>query len=130
MPLPVPAYELSVKGRALLRVIVIEIRSGRIIAGDSLSFIPYSEALAALGQPKPKLFSGRRLQSHGLTDLNEWTKASIGIPNVCGLIVNKSSHRPSDGHPESHGLPSIANWKRWWMDQTATAIVFDWTPFL
>jgi hypothetical protein len=121
---------LSAKGRALLRVIVAEIDSGRVMKGDRRTFIPYSEALAALGQPNPQELSGRRLQREGLTDLNEWTKAASGIPHVCGLIVNKSTWLPSEGYPESHGFPAGTNWERWWMDETAKSVDFDWTPHL
>lgn len=130
MPTPKPDNDLSAKGRALLRVIVAEIQSGRIKAGDQRSFLPYSEALAALGQPNPEELSGRRLQCEGLNDLNEWTRASTSIPHICGLIVNKSTHLPSEGYPESHGFPAGTNWGKWWRDQTAAAIAFDWSPFL
>lgn len=125
-----PAYELPGKGRALLSVIVNEIRSGRINSDDRRTFIPYSEALAALGHPNPEEFSGRRLQREGLTELNEWTRASSGIPHVCGLIVNKDGWLPTDTYAESHGFPSGTNWEPWWREQVASSMVFDWSPYL
>ncbi|MEI6149410.1 MAG: hypothetical protein WCS01_09970 [bacterium] len=80
------ATSLGPRGRALLRVIVEEIRKRRVLKGDSTTFIPYSEALARLGM-KPNPFAGRRLQQAGLNELNEWTISSPGIPKIAGLIV-------------------------------------------
>jgi len=121
---------LPAKGRALLNVIVDEIRSGRVKKNDQKSFIPYSEALAALGQSHPEEFSGRRLQREGLNDLNEWTRLSPEIPKICGLIVNKGNWVPSDGYPESHGRPTGGNWEKWWLEETAKSIDYDWSPYL
>lgn len=123
-------HPLPAKGLALLRVIVAEINSGRINPHDRKTFIPYSEALASLGHPNPEEFSGRRLQREGLTDLNEWTRASIGIPHVCGLIVNKGTWVPTETYAESHGFPPGSNWERWWLDQAAASVAFDWSPHL
>lgn len=130
MPTPRTAHELPAKGKALLRVIVGEIRSARIDPKNQRTFIPYSEALAALGQPNPEEFSGRRLQREGLTELNEWTRAATGLPHVCGLIVNKSTWLPSEGYSESHGFPAGTNWEAWWRTQTADSVTFDWSPYL
>ena len=121
---------LPAKGRALLAVIVAEIRSGRIKKNDRKSFLPYSEALAALGHPNPKELSGRRLQSEGLTDLNEWTKLSPDLPKVCGLIVNMSSWAPTETYAESHGFPTGGNWEKWWFEETTKAIDYDWSPYV
>src|SRR2546426_7095771 len=119
------------KGRQLLKVLVEEICKGRVKSGDPTTFIPYSEALAALGHNNTHLFAGRRLQLAGLNELNEWTKASRGIPHIAGLIVNKSTWEPSEGYPISHGLStSNAGWKSWWMAETAKAINFNWKPYL
>jgi len=120
-----------IKGGQLLKVLVAEIDSGRIKSGDPTTFIPYSEALAALGHSKPYFFAGKRLQHAGLIDLNEWTKVTPGIPHIAGLIVNKGTWEPSDGYPTSHGKSAMdASWKRWWMAETAKAIKFNWVPYL
>jgi hypothetical protein len=116
-----------IKGRQLLNVLVTQIRAGRIKSGNPGTFIPYSEALAALGHRKTHLFAGKRLQYAGLNDLNEWTKTIPGIPHVAGLIVNKRSREPSDGYPDSHGkTTSNAGWKTWWLAETTKAIKFNW----
>lgn len=130
MSQPQPTYDLPAKGRALLKVIVEEINSGRINAKDRRTFIPYSEALAALGKPDPEQLSGRRLQQEGLNDLNEWTLASQGIPHVCGLIVTKATWVPGQGYPESHGYPRGTNWEKWWLQQAADSVAFNWKPYL
>jgi hypothetical protein len=128
--MPTAAYPLPAKGKDLLRVLVAEIKSGRIDPKDRKTFISYLEALAALGQRDPKQFSGRRLQREGLNELNEWTLKSENIPHICGLIVNKSTWVPSEGYPESHGFPAGTNWEKWWMQQAADSVAFDWSPYI
>jgi hypothetical protein len=124
------SLSLGVKGRALLRVIVAEIQSGRIDPKNKKSLISYSEALGKLGAPKPWFRPGKRLQAAGLTELNEWTRDTGNVPHVCGLIVNKKSGEPSDGFPISHGRPANGNWRQWWEAQVAGSVAFNWTPYV
>lgn len=124
------SLSLGTKGRRLLRIIVAEVNSGRVHPKNKMSLIPYSEALRKLGAPKPWFRAGKRLQSAGLTELNEWTRASSGIPHICGLIVNKKSGEPSDGFPISHGRPANSNWKKWWAKQVADSVAFNWKPYV
>ena len=122
---------LGTKGRLLLAVLAAEIHKGRVKSGDPTTFVPYSEALAAMGHVKPYFFAGRRLQYAGLNELNEWTMVTPGIPQIAGLIVNKTTWEPSDGYPKSHGLStSSTGWKVWWMAETDKAIAFDWSPYI
>ena len=122
---------LGVKGKALLRIIVAEIDSGRFDNSNTKTFISYSEALRKLGYPKPWLFPGRRLQPAGLTELNEWTIASHGLPHVCGLIVNMKNGEPSDRFPKSHQMhDSAGHWKKWWRNHAAKSIGFNWNPYV
>jgi len=121
---------LGFKGKRLLNLLVREIESGRFQKYQPKTFIPYSEVLMLLGMPDPEIYPGRRLQPEGLNELNEWTKVIPGIPRIAGLIVNKDTKAPSEGYPESHGFPAGADWNDWWLDQTAKATDFDWSPYL
>jgi hypothetical protein len=121
---------LGAKGKRLLSLLVEEIQNGRFQKYEPKTFIPYSEVLRNLGMADPEIYPGRRLQPEGLNELNEWTKATPGIPHIAGLIVNKDSKLPSEGYPESHGFPPGADWSDWWLDQTAKAIDFDWSSHL
>lgn len=51
---------LGAEGKRLLRVLVGEIKSGRVKAGEPRTFVPYSEALAALGHEKTHFRAGPR----------------------------------------------------------------------
>jgi hypothetical protein len=121
---------LGVKGRKLLQLLVDEIGSGRFQKYNPKTFIPYSEVVDRLGMPDPDIYPGRRLQNEGLNELNEWTIAMPEIPKVTGLIVYKDTHIPGEGYPESHGFKSGEDWNDWWLEQTAKAIHFDWSPYL
>jgi hypothetical protein len=124
---------LGPKGKALLKVICEEIRNGRILKNRPETFLTYSGALHLLGDPQdgPTYTEGTRLQYHGLTELNEWSMATPGIPKVTGLIVNMDSHQPSNGYVESNGHTyQNMRWISWWLAETEKAIDFDWSPFL
>ena len=124
---------LGSKGKALLKVICDEIRVGRIQKQKPETFLTYSGALHLLGDPQdgPTYTEGARLQYHGLTDLNEWSMATPGIPKVTGLIVNMASLQPSKGYVESNGHTyQNMQWIDWWMKETDKAIDFDWSPHL
>jgi len=124
---------LGPKGKALLQLICDEIRNGRIRKRKPETFLTYSEALKLLGDPQdgPTYTEGARLQYHGLTDLNEWSMTTPGIPKVTGLIVNMDSRQPSKGYVESNGHTyQNMQWIDWWMNETDKAIDFDWTPHL
>lgn len=119
---------LPAKGARLLRVLVGEIKSGRIQKRQPETFISYSEALEKLGiQLRGR--AGQQLQREGLNELNGWTQAHAVLPKVAGLIVNKKSHQPSPGYPKSHGLEG-SGWRDWWLNETDRAIEFDWSRFL
>ena len=125
------AQKLGAKGKRLLQVLVNEINSGRIQENQRRTFVPYSEAAMLIGLPDPEIVPGRRLQKEGLNELNEWTKASHGIPHIAGLIVNKDTWIPSEGYPESHGFKIGEDWEDWWLKQTAAAIKFKhWSRYL
>lgn len=124
---------LGPKGKTLLGVIVQQIRNGQIRKRQPETFLAYSEALHLLGDPQdgPTYTEGKKLQYHGLTDLNEWSMATPGIPKVTGLIVNKEGRQPSKGYVESNGHTyQNMKWVDWWLDETDKAIDFDWTPHL
>jgi uncharacterized protein (DUF433 family) len=119
---------LGPKGLRLLRLLVDKINAGEIRQGQPKTFVAYSEALRSLNIPA-RGRAGQQLQREGLTELNEWTKSNADVPKIAGLIVNKSSRRPSEGYPESHGFQS-KDWTKWWLAETTRAIEFDWSPFL
>ncbi|MEJ0088738.1 MAG: hypothetical protein WDM80_03150 [Limisphaerales bacterium] len=124
---------LGPKGKALLKVICNEIRAGQIQKGKPETFLTYSGALHLLGDPQdgPTYTEGARLQYHGLTDLNEWSMATPGIPKVTGLIVNIDSRQPSKGYVESNGHTyQNMQWIDWWLNETDKSIDFDWSPYL
>jgi len=128
-----PNTSLGSKGKALLNVIHQQIHNGRIQKRRPETFLAYSEALHLLGDPQdgPTYTEGARLQYHGLTELNEWSMATAGIPKVTGLIVNKDGRQPSKGYVESNGHTyQNMKWIDWWLNETDEAIDFDWTPHL
>jgi hypothetical protein len=128
-----PHVGLGPKGKVLLRVICEEIRNGRIQKRKPETFLTYSEALHLLGDPQdgPTYTEGARLQYHGLTDLNEWSMATSGIPKVTGLIVNKEGRQPSKGYVESNGHTyQDMKWIDWWMAETDKAVAFNWSFYL
>jgi len=117
----------------LLKVICDKIRDGHILKQKPETFLTYSGALHLLGDPLdgPSHTEGARLQYHGLTDLNEWSMATPGIPKVTGLIVNMDSLQPSKGYVESNGHTyQHMEWIGWWMKETDKAIEFDWSEYL
>ena|SRR5260221_10746201 len=122
--------QLGAKGRRLLRLLVDEIQNARCQKYQPQTFIPYSEVLMLLRMPDPEIYPGRRLQPEGLNELNEWTKATPGIPHIAGLIVYKDKHIPGQGYPDSHGFKPGEDWNDWWLNETARAIDFDWSPHL
>lgn len=128
-----PHAFLGSKGKALLKVINAEIRSGRIKKRRPETFLTYLETLDLLGSPQdgPTYTEGARLQYHGLTELNEWSMAPPGIPKITGLIVNKEGRQPSKGYVESNGhVYQDLNWIDWWLNETDKAIDFDWSPYI
>jgi uncharacterized protein (DUF433 family) len=119
------------KAQPLLRILVEEIRHGRIQAGDPQSFPTYSFLLERLGRPSPSFFAGRRLQKLGLTSLNDWTLQHEELPKITALIVSKGDHLPGKGFTESHGhLGEASAWKSWWLQEAEKVIRYDWSPFL
>jgi hypothetical protein len=128
------ANTLGPKGKRLLRLLVKQIRAGRFQKYRPETFISYSEVLERLRIRNPTYRAGRRLQPEGLNELNDWTKSakvSPRIPHVAGLIVNKAKpNRPSVGYPKSHNFTPGANWETWWLEETARAIVYNWSPYL
>lgn len=121
--------ELGPDGRRLLRVLVDQIKSGRIQAQNPRTFVSYAEALRLLGVTGKIVYAGRRLQQEGLNELNEWTKEE-GLPKIAGLIVVKSTNEPSTGYAASHGFGTKQEWRRWWMAEVKKATTFDWSPYL
>ncbi len=119
------------KAQPLLRILVEEIRHGRIQAGDPQSFPTYSFLLERLGRPSPSFFAGRRLQKLGLTSLNDWTLQHEELPKITALIVSKGTHLPGKGFAESHGhFGELSSWKNWWLQEADRALRYDWSPFL
>lgn len=124
---------LGRKGKALLSVLNEQIQSGRIKKRLPETFLSYSEALHLLGDPQdgPDYTEGVKLQYHGLTELNEWSMRTSGIPKITGLIVNEGSRQPSKGYVESNGHTfHNMKWVEWWLSETDKAIDFDWSPYL
>jgi hypothetical protein len=81
--------------------------------------------------PNPKCRPGRRLQQHGLDDLNEWTREFSALPKVAGLIVEQKTMHPNPRFAESHGIDTAGNgWLDWWIDQANRSIRYDWSGFL
>ncbi len=119
------------KAQPLLRILVEEIRLGRIQAGATHSFPTYSFLLERLGRPSPHFYAGTRLQKLGLTALNEWTLEHQELPKITALIVGKSTQLPGKGFAESHGhFGEPSTWKNWWLNEAEKAIRYDWSPFL
>ena len=121
-------FTLPEKGSRLLRVIVAEIKSGRIKKREPATFISYSEALQKLGL-SPHGRAGQQLQREGLNELNDWTQEHNDLPKIAGLIVGKRGHEPAAGFAKSHGMGDL-NWREWWLKETDRAIDFDWSPFI
>ncbi len=119
---------LPEKGARLLRVIVGEIKSGRIQKGHPETFLSYSEALQKLGI-EARGRAGQQLQREGLNELNNWTQIQPDVPKVAGLIVTKRWHAPSEGFARSHGWEK-SDWHEWWLAETSRAIDFDWSVLI
>jgi uncharacterized protein (DUF433 family) len=123
--------DLAPKGQQLLGVLVAEIERGRFKPREPSTFISYGEALDKLGIPRRGL-AGQQLMTHGLKELNEWTKSDPRIPKIEGLIVDQRRKEPGVGFVRSHGRSeSDVNWKEWWLSETERAIHFDgWRRYL
>ena len=120
---------LGVKGKKLLALLVSEIERGRFVPDEPKTFISYGEVLDKLGIPR-KGRAGQQLQREGLTELNEWTKSDANLPKIAGLIIGKQSSRPGPGFAPSHGHAE-ADWKTWWLAETARAIGFkNWDRYV
>lgn len=119
------------KAQPLLRILVEEIRHGRIQAGDPQSFPTYSFLLERLGRPSPSFYAGRRLKKLGLASLNDWTLQHKELPKITALIVSKGNHLPGKGFAESHGhFGELSSWKSWWLQEADRALRYDWSTFL
>ena len=121
-------FTLLDKGLRLLRVIVAEIKSGRIKRRKPETFLSYSEALKKLGVSY-RGRAGQRLRREGLDELNEWTKAHAKLPKITGLIIDKRKKKPGAGFIKSYARPD-KDWQGWWLAETDKAIDFDWSSFL
>jgi uncharacterized protein (DUF433 family) len=119
---------LGEKGGKLLRILVVEIKSGRIKKREPKTFISYGEALDKLGIERHGR-AGQQLRREGLDELNEWTKGRFDLPTVTGLIVEKHSKKPAAGFFKSHGREG-GDWREWWLHETDRAIDFDWSRYL
>ncbi len=121
-------FTLPEKGSRLLRLIVGEIKGGRIQKHRPETFLSYSEALQKLRIPKHGR-AGQQLQREGLNELNGWTQEHPELPKIAGLIVDKKRHYPAPGFAKSHGRGE-SDWREWWLNETDRAIEFDWSRFL
>src|SRR5438876_520229 len=115
-------FTLPEKGSRLLRVIVAEIKSGRIKKHKPETFVSYSEALRAMGI-NLQHHAGRQLQPEGLSALNEWVK-SHKLPKITGLIIDKRKGMPGRGFFEAFGRKQTD--LEWWLRETDKSIDFDW----
>lgn len=121
----------SQKAIRLLAVIAGEIERGEIRENRPWTFLSDSTALERLGVQKPKFRPGRRLQQHGLDDLNEWTREFPTLPKIAALIVEQKTMRPNPQFAASHGVNTHGTaWLDWWIDQANRSIHYDWSPFL
>jgi hypothetical protein len=121
----------SPQGRRLLGVIADSIKRGEIREDRPWTFLTYSAALERLGVPKPAFRPGTRLQRHGLTELNDWTREFAEVPKVSALIVEKTTLRPNPRFAASHGIRTDGTaWLDWWKEQATLSIRFDWSPYI
>lgn len=67
------------------------------------------------------------LYEQGLANLSIWLKENQ-LPALSGLVINRSTHRPSDLFFNLFGKShrDIA----WWHNEIATAMRTDWQPYL
>lgn len=85
---------LDEKGRKLLAYLV-----QRLFASDNeqLACVNYADVLGALGVETKQFRLGVVLKGEGLTNLAHWLKKNKK-PAITGLIVNKTTRKPSDSY--------------------------------
>lgn len=111
-------------------ILAAEIGKGRFQINHPETFISYKAVLQLLRKRKPHIFPGKRLQCEGLTELNEWTIDMPSVPKITGLVVDQKKHIPGPGYLPSHGFNNDSVGNKWWLEQTAKAIGFNWMPYL
>jgi hypothetical protein len=118
---------LSSQGKAILQLLVDQIREARFVPDDPMSFMGYKEVHDRLGLSKMGPHWGASLSHQGLGDLASWLR-SDGHPAVTGLIVSQENFTPGDGYFEVNGHALGDN--QWWANQIRLAISYDWSPFV
>ncbi len=114
-------------GEPILRELLQHIAAGRVMPNHPDTYPGYKEIHDALNLPRRAETFGDSLKVQGLADLAEWTLEE-GHPAITGLIVDRESLMPGHGYFELFGRPQDDF--RWWDDQIAASLDYDWDQFL
>jgi 5-methylcytosine-specific restriction protein A len=120
--------ELSASGRAILELLVGDIRRGRFRPSDEGTFCGYKEMHDRLGLLRKGFHWGNSLRSQGLGHLAEWLRDQK-LPAVTGLIVGENEpRRPGQGYFSVFSIPDGD--VDWWRSQVRAAIKQDWSKWV
>lgn len=129
--IPVSSVEqtrvLTPVAKAILQLLVNQIRAGRFLPDDERSFMGHGDVHKKLGLEKRGPNWGNSLNAQGLGNLALWIRQKQ-LPALTGLIVDQTNFQPGDGYYRAYNRP--LNDRAWWMDQIRQAIAFDWSPYV
>jgi uncharacterized protein (DUF433 family) len=119
--------DLSHDARAILKLIVLRIRSGRI-SSDPKSFLGYKEVHDELRLPRRGNTWGDSLQRQGLDALAFWAK-DHGHPPATAVVIDKEKLSPGKGFYDLYGRAECD--VKWWLEeQVPLVLAHDWERYL